>query len=71
MESQNGGAAPPWRDTKRERANYSTTRAGGSQPPVQTTWSWHAPWQAWQDDYVNIGKLQTQLGGCLGRGEEL
>ena len=69
MELQNGGAAPPWRDTKRERANYSaangTTRGGGSQPPVQTTWSRYAPWQAWQDDYVNIGKLQTQLGDAL------
>ena len=25
MESQNGGAALPWRDTKRGRANYSAT----------------------------------------------
>ena len=69
MESQTGGAAPPWHDTKRERANYSatngTTRGGGSHSPVQTTWSRHAPWRAWQDDYVNIGKLQTQLEDAL------
>ena len=66
MESQNGGAAPPWRDTKRERANYSatngTTQGGGSQPPVQTTSSRHAPWQ---DDYVNIGKNQIRLEDAL------
>ena len=46
-------------------ATNGTTRGGGSQPPVQTTWSRHAPWQAWQDDCVNIGKLQTQLGDAL------
>ena len=69
MESQNGGAAPPWRDTKREwainSATNGTTRGGGSQPPVQTTWSRHAPWQARQDDYANIGKLQIRLGDAL------
>ena len=69
MESQNGGATPPWRDTKRERANYSrtngTTRGGGSKLPIQTMWLRHVPWQASQDDYANIGKLQAQLGDVL------
>ena len=69
MESQNGGAAPSQRDTERELANYSgtngTTRGGGSQPPIQTTWLRHVPWQVWQDDYANIGKLQAQLGDVL------
>ena len=66
IESQNGGAAPSRRDTKREWANCSTTngtaRGGGSQPPVQTTWSRHAPWQ---DDYANIGENQIRLGDAL------
>ena len=69
MESQNGGATPPWRDTKRERAIYSrtngTTRGGGSKLPIQTMWLRHVPWQASQDDYANIGKLQAQLGDVL------
>uniref|UniRef100_A0A8C4N3E8 Uncharacterized protein n=1 Tax=Eptatretus burgeri TaxID=7764 RepID=A0A8C4N3E8_EPTBU len=69
MESQNGGAASPWRDTKWEWAINSTTngttQGGGSQPPVQTTWSRHAPWQARQDDYANIGGLRIQLGDAL------
>ena len=69
MESQNGGPAPSRRDTEREWANYSATsrkaRRKRPRPPIHTTWSRYVPWQAWQDDYANIGKLQIRLGDAL------
>ena len=65
MESQNGGAAPPRRDTKREWANNSapnrTARRKRSCPPVQTTWSW----QAKQDYKAYIDELHARLSDAL------
>ena len=65
MESQNGSAAPPWRDTKREWANNSATsrtaRRKRSRPPLQTTWSW----QAKQDDKAYIDELHARLEDTL------
>ena len=65
MESQNGGAAPPLRDTKREWANNSATSRTAqrkrSRPPVRTTWRQHAPWQTKQDDYAYIDELHARL----------
>ena len=69
MESQNGGAAPSRRDTKREWANNSATsrkaRRKRSRPPVQATWTRYTPWQTNQDADAYIGKLQTQLSDAL------
>ena len=71
MESQNGGAAPSRRDTKREWANYSATshkaRRKRSRPPVQATWTRYTPGQTNQDAGTYIGKLQTQLSEALER----
>ena len=55
--SQNSGAIAPPRNMERAAIN-GTTRGVGSQPPIQTTWSRHVPWQAWQDDYANIGSFR-------------
>ena len=66
--SQNSGAIAPQRNTERAAINSTTngtTRGVGSQSPVQTTLSRHVPWQAWQDDYASIGRLQAQLGDVL------
>ena len=54
--SQNSGAAAPQRNMERAAINSTmngTTRGMGSQPPVQTTWSWQAR-------QANIGGLRTQ-----------
>ena len=65
MESQNGGAAPSWRDTKRKWAINSATsrtaRRKRSRPLVQTMWSW----QAKRDDKAYIGELHTRLSDAL------
>ena len=62
-ESRNGGAIAPRRGTE-QAAIYSaangTTRGEHSQQQFQTIR--HVPWQAWQDDYASIGRLQAQLG---------
>ena len=65
MESQNGGAAPSWRDTKRKWAINSATsrtaRRKRSRPLVQTMWSW----QAKRDDKAYIGEIHTRLSDAL------
>ena len=65
MESQNGGAAPSRRDTKREWANNSATsrtaRRKHSRPPVQTTWSW----QAKQDYDAYLDEIHTRVSDAL------
>ena len=71
MESQNGGAAPSRRDTKREWANNSATshmaRRKRSRPPVQATSTWYTPWQTNQDANAYIGELHTRLSDALGQ----
>jgi len=66
MESQNGGVAPPPRDTKQEWANNSATsrtaRRKCSRPPVQATWTRYAPWQTKQDDYAYVDELHARFG---------
>ena len=67
-ESHNGSAIAPQRSTERADINSTTNgtaRGVSSQSLVQTTWSRHVPWQAWQDDYVSIGRLQAQLWDVL------
>ena len=69
MESQNGGAAPSRRDTKRERANYSATngkaRRKRSRPPLQAAWTRYTPGQTNEDANAYTGELQTQLSDAL------
>ena len=71
MESQNGGAAPSRRDTKRERANYSATsrkaRRKRSRPPVQATWTRYTPGQTNEDANAYIHELHARLSDALGQ----
>ena len=63
--SHNGGAIAPQRGTEQaaiySAANGTTRGEHFQQPPLQATWTW----QAWQDDYASIGRLQAQLGDVL------
>ena len=66
MESQNGGTAPPQRDTKRvwvpiNSATKRTARRKRSRPTVQTTWTQHASWQTKQDYNPYIDELHARL----------
>ena len=69
MESQNGGAAPSRRDTKRERANYSATngkaRRKRSRPPVQAAWTRYTPGQTNEDANAYIHELHGRLLDAL------
>ena len=42
-----------------------TARRKRSRPPVQTTWTWYAPWQTNQDANAYIREIHTRLADAL------